>query len=197
MIGKNVATVILAAGLVFGISACTMHVDKTENGRDKNVDIRTPVGSLSVHKGANPKDTGIDLYANAKLKEGVNDEDSANVNIAGPGFGLKVVAATFTTDDSPEKVLGFYRDDFKRRFGSSLECKGNYGDVQVDKKGKDLNRPVSCESHKGASDTVELKAGTEGNQHIVAVKPDGKGTEFKLVYVRVSTADKKNSDDAI
>jgi hypothetical protein len=31
---------------------------------------------------------------------------------------------------------------------------------------------------------VELKVGTEDNQHIVAVKPDGKGSRFALVYVR-------------
>jgi hypothetical protein len=30
-----------------------------------------------------------------------------------------------------------------------------------------------------------LKAGTNGNQHIVAVKPRDNGTEFSLVYVRV------------
>ena len=149
-----------------------------------------------MHNDANPKDTGIDLYANAKLKEGKHD-DAANVNIAGPGFGLKVVAVTYTSEDSPEKVLGYYRDNFKKRFGASLECKGGYGDVNTDHKGPDLDKPVSCEGHQhGSSDTVELKAGTQGNQHIVAIKPDGKGTEFKLVFVRINK-DKKDADDAI
>jgi hypothetical protein len=29
-----------------------------------------------------------------------------------------------------------------------------------------------------------LKVGTKSNQHIVSVKPNGKGTDFALVYVR-------------
>jgi hypothetical protein len=31
---------------------------------------------------------------------------------------------------------------------------------------------------------VELKAGTDENQHIVAVESEGKGSSFSLVYVR-------------
>jgi len=31
---------------------------------------------------------------------------------------------------------------------------------------------------------VELKVGTEDNQHIVAVEPQGKGSSFALVYVQ-------------
>jgi len=30
---------------------------------------------------------------------------------------------------------------------------------------------------------VELKVGTEGNQHMVSVEPEGKGSDFTLVYV--------------
>jgi hypothetical protein len=40
---------------------------------------------------------------------------------------------------------------------------------------------------------VELKVGTEGNQHIVAVKPNSRGTRFALVYVRTHTG----KDDTI
>jgi hypothetical protein len=32
-----------------------------------------------------------------------------------------------------------------------------------------------------------LKVGTEGNQHIVSVKPNSNGTRFALVYVRMHT----------
>jgi hypothetical protein len=30
-----------------------------------------------------------------------------------------------------------------------------------------------------------LKAGTEDNQHIVSVDPEGKGSDFAIVWVRV------------
>ena len=44
---------------------------------------------------------------------------------------------------------------------------------------------VSEEDVKAAigSGGVELKAGTKGNQHIVALKPHGSGTEYAIVYV--------------
>ena len=35
----------------------------------------------------------------------------------------------------------------------------------------------------------ELKAGTEGNEHVVAVEPQAKGTDFTLVYVHTHDKD--------
>jgi hypothetical protein len=32
---------------------------------------------------------------------------------------------------------------------------------------------------------LEIKAGSKHDQHIVAVKPNGKGTEYALVYLRM------------
>ncbi len=193
MLTTKLAATFLAAALMFGVSACTMKVDKTADGKDKDVDIKTPVGNLSVHKGADAGETGIDVYAKATAKHD-NNEDSANVNLSVPGFGMKVVAATYSSEDSPEKVLSFYRENFKKRYPTMVECKGSFGNVNVHKeKGKDLSRPVSCDSGSHGSDTVELKAGTEGNQHIVAIKPDGSGTEFKLVYLRMQSKNEKDN----
>lgn len=193
MAAKKLAATFLAAALMLGISACSMKVDKTSDGKDKDVDIKTPVGNLSVHKGGNVKDTGIDVYAKATPKHDNND-DSANVNLSVPGFGMKVEVESFSSEDSPEKVLSFYRDNFKKHYATVIECKGSYGNVSMHRdKDKDLNRPVSCDSGSHGSETVELKAGTEGNQHIVAIKPDGTGTEFKLVYLKMQTKDDKEN----
>ena len=61
------------------------------------------------------------------------------------------------------------------------------GDVDTDLhskgKGGDGAKPVLCREN-GRGESVELKVGTEDNEHIVAVKPDGKGSRFALVYVR-------------
>ena len=193
MASTKLASTLLATALMLSVSACSMKVDKTADGKDKDVDIKTPVGNLSVHKGGDVKDTGIDLYANAKPKHGGQEDDAANVNLSVPGFGMKVVAVTYTTEDSPEKVLRFYRDDFKTHFASMVECKGTF-DVQAHHDNeKDFSKPVTCDSNAHGSDTVELKAGTEGNQHIVAIKPDGSGTEFKLVYLRMQTKNEKDN----
>jgi len=194
MAATRLAATFLAATLMLGISACSMKVDKTADGKDKDVDIKTPVGNLSVHKGADAKDTGIDVYAKATPKHDNND-DSANVNLSVPGFGMKVAVESFTSEDSPEKVLSFYRENFKKRYATVVECKGSFGNVSAHKdKDKDFSKPVSCDSGShGSSETVELKAGTEGNQHIVAIRPDGSGTEFKLVYLKMQTKDDKEN----
>ena len=87
---------------------CSIHASKDERGKDKDVDIRTPFGSLSVHKGSgDAKDTGLPLYPGARLKSGSDHDDNANVNISSSMFGLKVVAQKFESDDSADKILNF------------------------------------------------------------------------------------------
>ena len=171
------------------LPACSINVKDKKEGNDAKVDIHTPIGALHVNEGADVRDTGLALYPGAKPapKDDSSDKKSANVNLSFGGFGLKVVAAEFVSDDSSTKVLDFYNKELQH-FGKPIECHGkwNGGDVNVntdDKKG--LSKPVSCRESSGES--TELKVGTEGNQHIVAVKPDAKGTRFALVYVRMRT----------
>jgi hypothetical protein len=44
---------------------------------------------------------------------------------------------------------------------------------------------LTCGSQEGK--TVELKVGSEENQHVVSVVPQSKGSTFTLVYVRTNT----------
>ena len=99
---------ILAAAL--SLTAC-VNVSKTGNG--DNVDVKTPFGSVSVRTDqVKPEETGLNVYLGAKLvpKEG-HDHDQANVNISSPWGQLKVIAVNFHSDDSPDKVLAWYRQD--------------------------------------------------------------------------------------
>ncbi len=187
MLVRNVvAPAALAAALIV-LPACSINVkDKDKNGEGR-VDIKTPMGDIHVNEQPDVRETGLSLYAGAKPapKEG-HDEKSANVNISGPGFALKVVAAEFQSDASPDKVVAFYNNELQK-FGKPIECHGNWtgGDVNADfhKRKEEGAKPVSCRDN-GSGESIELKVGTEENQHIVAVKPDGKGTRFALVYVR-------------
>ncbi|PYX77060.1 MAG: hypothetical protein DMG72_03100 [Acidobacteria bacterium] len=171
------------------LPACSINVKKNEDGEDKKVDIETPVGGIHVSKDADVRDVGLAVYPGArkKQKDSSGDEKSANVNISGPGFGVKVVAVEYLSDDSPDKLIAYYRDQLKE-YGSVLECHtSKHGsDVEVNK----MSHPDRKESKKLTCDnddsgkTVELKVGTEDNQHIVAVEPQGKGSSFALVYVQ-------------
>jgi len=172
------------------LPACSINVDKKgEKDGSKRVDIQSPIGDLHVSEAVDIRDAGLSVYPGAKPapKDNSDDEKSANVNLSFPGFQLKVVAAEFLSDDAPDKVQTYY-DKELQKFGKPITCNGEYRKgFKIDsKKDDELSRPVSCDNdHSG--DGLELKVGTEGDQHIVAVKKNDKGTRFALVYVRVHT----------
>jgi hypothetical protein len=193
MLVRNVVTRLALASLlavVMVLPGCSINVkDKDKNGEER-VDIKTPMGDIHVNEQPDVRETGLSLYAGATPapKENGDDKKTANVNISGPGFALKVVAAEFQSDDSPSKVIAYYNKELQK-FGKPIECHGRWtgGDVNTDfHKGSEGGKPVSCRD-SGSGDSVELKVGTEENQHIVAVEPKGKGTRFALVYVRTSS----------
>jgi len=171
------------------LSACSINVKKDKNDRDKQVDINTPIGGIHVSKGANPEDTGIAVYPGAHLKEqdSNGDDKSANVNISGFGFGLKVVALQYESNDPPDKVVSYYKDQLKK-WGNVLECHTRHMDVNTDiKDHQNGSHELTCEGPTGSN--IELKVGTKENQHIVAVEPEGSGSSFSLVYVRTHGKD--------
>jgi len=189
----KLALCILAFGLAILstllLPACSINVRKQQDGQDKQVDINTPVGGIHVNKDAKVEDVGLALYPGARLKQKSfnGDDKSANVNISSFGFGLKVVALEYESDDSPGKVIAYYKDQLKR-YGSVLECRTSHLDVDTDMKDSDSgSHLLTCSGSSGIN--VELKVGTKENQHIVAVEPEGKGSSFSLVYVRTHGKD--------
>jgi hypothetical protein len=181
----------LFAGVVLGAialaSGCSVNVKKQDNGQDKQVDINTLVGGIHVSKQADVSDVGIAVYPGARIKEKDSDgsDKSANVNISGFGYGLKVVALTYETDDSTAKVLAYYRDQLKK-YGNVLECHTSRGNWNMNM-GKRGSNELTCEGSGGSE--IELKVGRQDEQHIVAVEPAGKGSSFSLVYVRTHGKD--------
>jgi hypothetical protein len=178
----NVKSLIMFAGLLATLllAGCTVRTSKDPvSGKDKDVDIKTPFGSLSVKKGSTDiKDTGLPLYPGARPRKD-GDDNNANVNISSSLFGLKVVATKFESDDASDKVLSFYQKQMGK-FGPVIECSGG---VDVNFHRHDKDDPVTCEG-SGHEYEKALKAGTQHNQHIVAVRSAGKGSTFAVVYVR-------------
>jgi hypothetical protein len=174
---RNLLVVI--AGLVL-LAGCSIH--ESRDGGEKKVDISTPFGSVKVNTDVDAKDTGLPVYPGAKRAPSTdNDKDAANVNISSGMFGLKVVAVKFRSDDAPQKVLDFYRPKMKELGGKFLECKQE-GFVTYSHS-SDEDKELTCDKGRHEGSNVELKAGTPDQQHIVAVKPYGSGSEFALVYV--------------
>lgn len=179
----------LATLVALLLPACSVNVKKQQNGEDKQVDIRTPLGGIHVSQDANVADVGLAVYPGARLKQkGSDGEDkSANVDISSFGFRLKVVALEYESDDSPAKLVAYYRDQLQK-YGHVLECHTSNFDVNTDAKHWDRDsHELTCEGSDG--NNIELKVGTKENQHIVAVGPEGKGSKLALVYVRIHGKD--------
>jgi hypothetical protein len=179
--------VAIISGLFALLTACSVNVKKETNGQDKQVDIKTLVGGIHVSKQANVTDVGLAVYPGARMKEKDSDgsDKSANVNISGFGYGLKVVALEYESDDAPAKVLAYYKDQLKK-YGKVLECHTSRGNWSSNK-GKSGSNELTCEGSGG--NEIELKVGKQDDQHIVAVEPQGKGSSFSLVYVRTHGKD--------
>jgi hypothetical protein len=183
----------LLSGALFSalllLSACSINAtDKDKNG-EAHVDIKSPVGDLHVSEEADIRDAGLTLYPGSKPapKDDGEDKKSANVNLSVPGFSLKVIAAEFTSNDAPDKVIAYYNNELQK-YGKPIECHGDWTGGHVDSsRGKDdLSKPVSCKDSRSGN-SIELKVGTEGNQHLVAVTSISGGTRFALAYVRMHT----------
>lgn len=179
-------SLITAALLLIG---CSVNVKKDNNGQDKDVNITTPFGGIHVNNNADARDTGLPVYPGARVKpkDGNDGDKSANVEFSTGEYGLKVVAIEYLSDEAPSKVISYYQGELKK-YGKVLQCRNSHGTNYT--YNKDSNE-LKCESDDGGK-TVELKAGTKGNQHIVSVDPEGTGSHFALVYVHV-----RGKDDAI
>lgn len=181
---KKVAFTLLIAGLAaLLLAACSISVDDKDKA-NKKVDIQTPLANLKVNTDEkSATDNGIPVYPGAHLRPAENgDNHAANVNIGAMGFGLKVVAAEYETDDSPEKVKAFYQEKMKT-FGDVLVCSGHSGgsDIHINRKDDEGTR-LSCKGTHG--DGWEIKAGTSENEHLVSIEPHGSGTRFGTVLLQ-------------
>ena len=188
-------TVVAAVALLLSLAGCSINANKDEKSGKKDVEIKTPFGDLNVKNQADPKDTGLPVYPGAVVKQDEHGNEKEKASVSMNMFGMKLAVVAFTSDDSPDKVLAWYREQMKP-MGTFIECSGS-GDIgnvgaHYDTKDKDsdeqLQKPVSCDKDSGdhGRKVTQLKMGTNGNQRIVAIgeRKDGKpGTEFALVRV--------------
>jgi hypothetical protein len=188
---RTFITFVVAAVATLLLNACNMKVKEEGKEGNKNVSISSSLGDLKVRTDeVNPSDTGLSVYPGSRLKpkEDKNHDNKANVDINTPWFGVKVVALTYESDDDPEKIWGYYRDEMAKKWGKPLECRPGSSDWTKRKEGKD---DLVCRDSKHGvnidADThdMQLKVGSEDKQHVVAVKKEGGKTQYSLVYVTV------------
>lgn len=182
----DMQTLIRLALIAALLSALGCSISEDKKGDSENVKIATPVGGLKVQTNIDPREVGLALYPGARLKpsEDSDNDKSANVNMNTPFFHLRVIALDYMSDDPPAKVLDFYKKEMAR-YGKVLECDHASGKGQsVNSNGSDMKLHLQCDD-TGSGNSTELKAGEGDRQHIVGISPDGKGTEFGLVYIQL------------
>ena len=183
---------LLAAALaVTGCSVQTKHNEGNANANKDHVKIETPLGGMNVRTdNVEAKDTGMSVFPGStpvERDEKGHDEKKANVNIDTPWFGVKVVALTYQSPESNEKVWEYYKKELAK-YGRVLECRPGSPDLDIRetddnqltcRDGDKKTRVKSFESGK----SMQLKVGVDNKQRIVAIKPSGSGTEYSLVFV--------------
>jgi hypothetical protein len=181
------ATCLIFLMLLSGISAVAQNADS--EGQDKAFDAHTSVGDMHLGSDGKQRDIGLPVYPGSRLRKHVDNGDNSNANLSifTSAFGFKLVVMNYDSDDAPAKVASYYRDKLKK-YGKVLECRtSKHGDVDAHADNEDdsgKSKELKCDGDN-TGDIIELKAGTEDNQHDVAVEPaeKGQGTMFALVYV--------------
>jgi hypothetical protein len=180
----------LAVAMAFSTSTVSAQTSG-DSGQDKDFDLKSTVGDVHVGSDVGERELGLPAYPGARLRK--HDEDRSNANLAlfTSAFGVKLVVAHYDSDDDAAKVVAFYRGKLKK-YGKVLECHssqhgGNvHSGVDIDEGSDDAgkSKELKCEGDNTGS-VIELKAGTEDNQHVVAVEPaeKGPGSTFEIVYV--------------
>jgi hypothetical protein len=150
----TVAGLAVWVGLHYISRAVHLQVAQSSNGQ-KDVSIKTPLGSLEVEHNVSEAGLGLPIYPGATR---LNDRDSATVNIhIADEAKFRVLVAKFVTGDSREKVRAFYQE----RLGN-----------QVTK---------YRERDEEGNTVFEIKH--DKQQQVVALKSDGDQTEIDLVRV--------------
>jgi hypothetical protein len=180
----GISKLLAALALVGLLAGCSIQTRNSEEKKGSKVDIDSPVGSLHVQTNDQAKhDTGLAVYPGARDAQPDEHDDtrSANVSLGIAGFGLKVVAARYESDDAPEKLQGFYRKALAK-YGEVTEC---HGDLDVNLgDNKDRAKKPACEPSKKEPDKVEMGVTKDGDAHIVSLKPKGNGTGFALIHIQ-------------
>jgi hypothetical protein len=174
-------------GVIVAIPGFAAQSQSQDAGQDKHLDIQSSAGDLHVGNDADARKAGLPLYPGARLRHDDDNGGAANLSLFTEAFGVKLVVVKYDSDDAPGKVIDFYREKLKK-YGKVIECRtrehgGSHADFNDDDSKGEHSNPVKCEGDN-AGPVMELKVGTEDNQHVVAIEPrSGSGSSFALVYV--------------
>lgn len=168
------------------------------NGKDNDVDIKSPFGSMHIKTDDNvdAAAVGLSIYPGstawkddaAEAKD--HDSHSADINMSFGDFHLGVKAVALRSMDSQDKILAFYRKDMAR-YGDVIECKGTttIGTPTRTAQGLTCNTDENNGKHIEISEVnqLELRAGSVQHMHIVEVISKDGAEKIGLVSLDLPT----------
>lgn len=187
-----------ALGLALTLNA-GCRIDSHKNGDNDDVKIATPFGGMSVKTNDKVVEggTGLTPYPGAVQAKKDKDNGAADVNMSFGSFHLGVKAISYTSPDSPDKVIAFYRKDMAH-FGAVIVCRDGHavGTPDHTQDGLSCDRDHGGKFHVNDEDAqTELKSGSKLHQHIVAIEPQGSGTKIGLIALDLPGNLGKNGED--
>ena len=184
------------------IAGCRVHVDKGQNGEDKNVHVDTPFGGVHVNTNqTTAADLGLPVYPGSQTVSDDDKHKSADVHLGFGEWELRVRAVSYSTSDNQDQVLAFYKKALTR-YGDVITCQGNTpvgtpvttteGLSCADDKGNNVQ--IDRGDYGSSKNGLELKAGSKRHQHIVAFENPKEGeVRFALVALDLPVGVDKNS----
>jgi hypothetical protein len=189
----------LLRSLVIPASLATLllagcHVSTHKDGKNENVDIGTPFGSMQVKTNGKGDTTaiGIAAYPGATLVNNNgkdSDEGSADINMNFGSFHLGVKAASYQTGDPQSRVEAFYRKELAH-YGDVIECRHGSAVGQPTRTSQGLTCDTKHGNHISTDDSdsdLDLRTGSEQHQHIVGLTAKDGGTRIGLVAMDLPT----------
>jgi hypothetical protein len=207
-VGDSTRTAVLRLCLVallgvagLGFSGCRVHVDKDSNGKEKNVQVDTPLGGVHVNTDqTSASDLGLPLYPGASQIKDNENHKSADIHMGFGEWQLRIKAVSYGTSDDREKVTAFYKKALAR-FGDVITCQGNspVGTPTATREGltcddNSKNSKVNIDSKDFKQNDFQLKAGSKRHQHIVGFE-DSKGDQTKFALVAIDLPGNLGKDD--
>jgi len=197
MMSSRLAAVV-ATAMLLPLAGCYVQTNKNAGGKNDNVDIRTPLGSMSVKTDSTAvaQRIGLPIYPGAVPEQKkADDSGSADVNMNFGPFHLRVLAQSYTTPDDTDKVRAFYKKSLAQ-YGDVIECKDKQ---PVNGSHARTGQGLTCDegNHVKAKDKefvthdddFELKAGSKSHQHVVGFQARDGGTKFDLVVLELPGGD--------
>ena len=183
------------------------HVTSNKNGKDNDVDVKSPFGFMHIKTDdtVDMAAIGLSIYPGSSVWKDDADEaknhdsHSADINMSFGDFHLGVKATALRSTDSTDKILAFYRKDMAR-YGDVIECQNKtaVGMPKRTSQGLTCDTDDSHGSHINISETgkLELRAGSEQHMHIVEVQPKDGAQKIGLVALELPThLEKHDSKD--